>query len=234
MKDKIQNKQILENRKSEKGFTLMEMVIVLAIISIISTFAIISLTAQKVYEAETQTLLIIDILQEARQRALSQRTTMRVEINATLNMVRLIDERTARTGTNTANDDVVIKTSRFMGNGVYIGSKPANVTNQPTELSPVPVTAFATSNHPLSNGNSVMVLRFKSNGTVENAGSNNIGTGATPTGSTIYVWSKFAKDNSPTPTKAQVMRGITVLASSGSSRMWKCFVVNEACSTWTK
>ncbi len=227
--NKIAQKKF-EARKSEMGFSIAELVIVITIIAIISTIAIMTLSTPKMHEAESQTLQIIDFFQEARQRSLSQRTTMRVEINATLRMIRLIDEKES----GNAADDVVIKSSRFMDNGVYIGSKPANVTNTPVELSPVPVTAYATSTHPLSSGNSVIVLRFQRNGTVVNAGTNAVGAGATPTGSTIYVWSKYANDSSTTPNKAQVMRAITVLASSGSTRMWKCLFSNEACSAWTK
>ncbi len=230
MKIKIQNNNDLENRKSEAGFTLVEMVIVVTIITILSTFALFSLTAKKMNEAETRTLQIIDILQEARQRALSQRTTMRVELNASLRAVRLIDERTP----TVATDDVIIKTAVFNDEVTLIGTKPTNVTGQPTELTPVPVPTFSSSNHPLSNGNSVIVLRFTRRGTVENAGSNAVGNGATPTGATIYVWSKYPNDNSATPVKAQVMRAVTVLGGSGSIRMWKCLFTNEACSTWTK
>ncbi len=230
MNNLTHQEKIIKVRESEKGFSIAEMVIVMTIIAILSVVAIMSFSTQKMYEADSQTLLIIDFFQEARQRSLSQRATMRVEINATLQMIRLIDEKNG----TTANDDAVIKQSRFMGNGVYIGSKPSNVTNQPTELSPVPVTPFASSNHPLSSGNSVIVLRFQRNGTVVNAGSSAIGTGAVPTGSTIYVWSKYVSDNSTNPTTAQVMRGITVLASSGSTKMWKCLFTNGTCSNWTK
>ncbi len=212
------------------GFSIAELVVVVTIISVISVVALMTMTTQKMHEADSQTLQIIDILQEARQRSLSQRSTMRVEINATLRMIRLIDEKAA----GNASDDVVIKSSRFMDNGVYIGSKPANVTNAPVELSPVPVTPYASSTHPLSSGNSVIVLRFQRNGTVVNAGTNAVGDNAVPTGSTIYVWSKHVNDNSVTPTNAQVMRGITTMASSGSIRMWKCLFSGGTCSNWTK
>jgi prepilin-type N-terminal cleavage/methylation domain-containing protein len=215
---------------SQRGFSIAELVIVVAIIAILSVAAIMSFANQKMYEADAQTLTIIDFFQEARQRALSQRSFMRVEINATLKAIRLIDEKLP----NNAADDVVIKSTAFMDNGVFIGSLPSNITGAPTELAPVPVTPFAASNHPLSVGNSVIVLRFRSNGVVYNAGTDGAGANAAPTGSTIFVWSKAPKDPSPTPTQAQVMRATTVLASSSSAKVWKCLLTNNACSTWTK
>ncbi len=217
-------------KESEKGFSIAEMVIVMTIIAILSVVAIMSFANQKMYEAETQTLYLIDFFQEARQRALSERVTMRVEINDSTKSIRLINEKDS----TISSDDVLIKTSRFMEEGVFIGTLPANVSGTPTELSPVPVTAWTSSNHPLSSGQNVLVLRFKKNGTVENAGTNAVGANATPTGSTIYVWSKFMNDTSTTPTQAQVMRATTVLASSGSARMWKCLFEDGSCSNWTR
>lgn len=215
---------------SQQGFSIVELVVVLTILVIVSVITIMSFSTQKMYEAESQTLQIIDFFQEARQRALSQRVTMRVEINQTLRMIRLIDEKLP----GNAADDVIIKSSAFMDNGVFIGALPANVSNTPVELAPVPVTTYANSTHPKSSGNSVMVLRFQRNGVVMNAGTNGAGANATATGSTIYVWSKHPNDNSATPTQAQVMRATTVLASTGSAKMWKCLFVNNACSVWSK
>ncbi len=230
MNESMKPVKLIRDRKSEMGFSIAEMVVVMAIIGVVSIIAMMSYSTQKMYEAESQTFLIIDVLQEARQRALSQRTTMRVEVNATKKMLRLIDERTS----GDASDDVLVKSIPFMEQGVYIGTKPANVSNTPTELSPVPVTPFENSTHPLSSGDSAITLRFQRNGVVMSAGTNAAGANATPTGSTIYIWSKYADDNSATPTQAQVMRAITVSASSGATRMWKCLFSNESCSNWTK
>ncbi|MCW5958669.1 MAG: hypothetical protein KIS76_00815 [Pyrinomonadaceae bacterium] len=230
MNEKNSQQKTVVKRNSEAGFLIAEMVVVVTIIAVVSIIAVMSFSTQKMYEAESQTLQIIDFYQEARQRSLSQRVTMRVEINATKRAVRLIDEKVP----GDASDDEVIKTTAFMDQGVFIGSKPSNVSNAPTELSPVPESAFTTSNHPLSNGDSVFSLRFQRNGTVHNAGTNGAGANSVPTGATIYVWSKHVNDNTATPVNAQVMRGITVLASSGSSKMWKCLFDGATCSSWTK
>ena len=108
------------------------------------------------------------------------------------------------------------------------------MTATPVETIPVLPVAFANSTHPLSLGNQVVTMRFRSNGTVENAGNDAIGTGATPTGATIYVWTKSETDTSANPTVASVLRAVTVLGSSGLTRMWKCGIVNNQCSNWTK
>jgi hypothetical protein len=180
--------------------------------------------------AETQALQLADMYQEARQRALSQRTTFRVEINATKRVIRLIDEKIA----GYPADDQVVKFTNFHGDGVFIGSAPSNAATGPTELSPVPAITFTTSTHPLSTGDSVATLRFIRNGTVTNAGTNAAGAGAIVTGATINVWSKNPNDNSTTPTVGQVIRAVTVLGSTGLTRMWKCNLSGSSCTAWTK
>ncbi|MEZ5425458.1 MAG: hypothetical protein R2747_04255 [Pyrinomonadaceae bacterium] len=180
--------------------------------------------------AETQALQISDLFQEARQRALSQRTTHRVEINATKRVIRLIDEL----GPGDASDDKVIKFVNYSNDGVYIGSLPSNASGSPTELSPVPVATFASSTHPLSAGDFVATFRFIRNGTVTNAGTNGWGSGAVVTGATVYVWSKYPNDGSANPSVGNTIRAVTVLGSTGLTRMWKCNLSGTSCSNWTK
>lgn len=214
--------------KSAAGFSLIELMIVLVIIAIVSSFAVMSFTADKLYDADKQALGIIDLLHEARQRSLSQRNSMRVEINQTKNSIRLIDEK----GPNDASDDVEIKSVPYRNGGVFIGTLPSNMTDNPAELSPVPPIEFAVSNHPLSPNDDVATVRFLRNGTVHNAGTNGAGAGSIATGATIYVWSKYPNDASPTPTTGQVFRAITVLGTTGSSRLWKCAMTDGNCSDW--
>ena len=210
------------------GFSLVELLIILVLVGILSSIALLSLNAGKLYEADKQAIEITDLLQEARQRSLSQRNTLRIEINQTKNSIRLIDE--VKPGD--ASDDVVVKSVAYMNNGVYIGTAPSNMSNGgPTELSPVLPISFTTSTHPLSIGDQVSTIRFRK-GNAQNAGSDAIGTNSIPTGATIYVWSKFADDNSPNPTVAQVVRAVTVLGSTGSSRLWKCSFTGSQCTDW--
>lgn len=215
---------------SQKGFSVIELVVVLLIIGILSAFAVWTLRTPKLYNAETQALTLIDMLQEARQRSLSQRRTMRIEIDSTRKLIRLINENTP----GNASDDTLIKAIPFIDNGVYIGRTPTNMTGTITELAPVPVSSFSTSQHPLSINNQVITLRFLKNGTVTNAGSDAIGTGSVPTGATIYVWSKRDGDTNANTTTANIFRAVTVLGSSGSAKLWKCATTSSQCSTWTQ
>ena len=214
--------------KSAEGFSIAELMVVITILVIVALFSFMSLGSEKLYDTDKQALKIVDLLQEAKQRSLSQRNTMRVEINTTKKSVRLIDERVL----GDASDDREIKSISYSENNVYIGTVPSNMTDTPTELTPVSPITFTTSNHPLSNGDNVATMRFLRNGTVTNAGSDAIGTGAVPTGVTIHVWSKFPNDTSATPTNAQIFRAITVLGTRGSTRIWKCMTTNGACTEW--
>lgn len=215
---------------SAAGFSVAELLTVVSVIIILSTFAIMSMSATKLYNSDKQALQITDLMQEARQRSLSQRNTVRVEINRTRQQIRIIDERTS----GNPADDVLVKEIPFMGDGVYVATAPSNMTANPTESSPVPAVAFSTSSHPLSSGDTVAVRRFMKNGNVTDGGTNAAATDAVPTGATIYVWSKYLDDTSPTPTVGQIFRAITVQASSGSTRLWKCNVSGGNCSEWTK
>ncbi len=230
------------NNQSQQGFSIVEMVVVVGIIGILTGLATISLLAPRKYNAEKQTLFLIDLIREAQQRALSQKKTMRVEINSTDRVISLINENEPADanadGVNdppTANNDIIIKTMNYVDASVYIGVVPTNMTAAPTELSPVLPITFATSLQPHSLSDIVATMRFRSNGNVLNAGNDAIGTGATPTGVTIYVWTKRDTDNSANPTQANILRALTVLGSSGSAKLWSCGLgTNNECTTWTR
>ncbi len=215
--------------KAEQGVSIVEILVVVVIIGIMSAFLVASFNSYKLYNADNQALKLIDLIREAQQRALSQHETMRVEINSTGRLARIINENTP----GTAADDVVIGTMSFSDN-ILIGVVPTNMTSGPTEASPVLPVAFTTSNHPLSLGSRAATLRFMSNGTVRNAGTDAIGTNSVATGATVYVWSKRDNDTSANPTVANVLRAVTVIGSSGSPKLWKCAVINNQCTTWTR
>src|ERR1044072_9714123 len=85
----------------ESGFSIVELLIVLLISSImLAITGYYFVNHQKLYKPDDQALKIVDILQEARQRALTQRETVRVEIDLTDSIVRLVDENTPTTETD--------------------------------------------------------------------------------------------------------------------------------------
>ena len=184
-----------------------------------------SLLSARKYAADNQAKRIIDICDEARQKALNQRKTFRVEINRTRNELRLIDE-----GSNAgvATDDTIIE--RFaVSSDVVIGAAPPNVSGAPTATSPIPVPTYASSNYPLSPSEEKITLRFKRNGQVVDAGSDNIGTGSLVNGATIYVYS-----TTPSVTAPNVIRAVTILGTTGDTSLFKCKFVSNQCTNWSK
>ncbi len=208
----------------QNGFSLLELVVVLAVVTILTTMAFVAYSSSRKHSADEQARLITDIMDEARQKALNQRKTFRVEINKTRNRLRLIDEKTA----TTAADDVEVK-SIPLSTQVIIGPKPTNVTTGPTQTSPVPVGVYSPSTYPLSSGDEKITLRFRRNGQVVDAGTDAIGTGSVVNGMTIYVYPKTASGVRP-----DVVRAITVLGTSGDTSIFKCQSNGSICEGWKR
>lgn len=202
-------------RQTDAGFSLLELLVVLVIVTILVTISIFYASAhQKLYKPDDQSLQITDILQEARQRSLTQRETMRVEISLTGSRARLIDEN----DDDTADDDVVLKTVILLpATDVTIAARPSNISYNPPEPLPAPLANFEQSVYPTSLTEDVCTMRFMSNGTVTDAGNDDTGTGAIVTGVSLHVWSPRASDN----TSSDIARAITVIGSTGTIRLWE-------------
>lgn len=204
---------------------MLETIIVVVVVGILSTMALVAYSSNRKYSADDQARQIIDILDEARQKALNQRTTFRVEINRTRNRIRLIDENQ----TTTADDDVEVK-SVTLSTQTIVGSAPPNVTATPTATSPIPVGTYTSSTYPLSSGDQKITLRFRRNGQVVDAGTDSIGTGSVTNGMTIYVYPKTATGVNP-----DVVRAVTILGTSGDTSLFKCkFNASGNCISWNR
>lgn len=227
-------KIVSDSRLNQAGFSLIELFVVVALIFILSSISLFLLTGhQTLYKPDDQTLLITDMLQEARQRALTQRETMRVEINRDTNTVRLIDENTnvnIPPPDTVGNDQVIRQISLFESSVVTVGVNPANIAYNPPEPStlPVPTAVFVPSVYPSSISQSVCTLRFLANGTVTNAGNNALGAGAVTTGVTIHVWAP----QEGTPTQSSIARSITVIGATGTVRAWEFDPSSVAANKW--
>ena len=70
--------------KSEAGFSLAELLVVMSIMIVMTSVSLYYLYShERIYMPDEQSSHFIDMLQEARQRALTQKVTMRVELDLT-------------------------------------------------------------------------------------------------------------------------------------------------------
>jgi prepilin-type N-terminal cleavage/methylation domain-containing protein len=209
-------------KKSEQGFSIIELLIVMVIITILSTVSFFFLrTNKKFLVAEEQAIRLSDILQEARQKTLTQKEVMRVEINDTRKVIRLIEENDP----TIASDDRIVRQSAFYPDDpIRYDTNPTNISVVPTDSGPVPKCTFSLSTHPLSATESVCTIRFLRNGLVANAGSDAIGTGAVVGGVTVLVW----KPTSAGGNAADVARAVSITGGSANIRMWEYRFNNNA------
>lgn len=219
------------NNSGNSGFSIIELIIVILILSILAVSSIILFGSRNLFFADHQAYLLADAFKEARQRALTQRETIRVELSKDKREIRLINENEAGDET----DDVLEKTI-LLADEMYLtfDVPPDNIANTPQEPTPVPNAEFKTSYHPLSNSETVATLRFLKNGNVVNAGSNAVGDNSAVTGATFYFWKPKVSENGTITNDGEVIRAITVLGSTGNSHYWKCGVKEGECVEWTR
>ena len=219
--------RLSNSRSLERGFSVVELLVVLAIISVLSGAVLFYANAhKKLYQPDDQALQIADILQEARQRSLTQRRPMRVEINITNNTVKLYDENTISTS---ADDDVLLKAMNlFASANVKVDSRPSEISLNPPESMPVPNAVYKTSVYPTSISQTVSTIRFLANGSAVDAGTNATGSGAVTTGVTLHIWAP----NKSNPGQSDIARSITILGATGVIRMWEYDHTSTATNKW--
>lgn len=211
-------------RKTESGFSILELIVVLAVIAVLSVMSYMAIGAGRKYAADDQAMNIFDLFQEARQKALNERQTMRVEINASEQEVRLIDENVQAD----AGDDQIIRRVRFT-RGIVTGLKPSSITNIPTASYPIPEMTYTQSTYPLSSTNQTFTLRYLRNGQVVDKGTTSTGAGAVVTGATVYIYSL-----NDSGTSLEVIRALTVAGSTGDVAILKCIKSNDDCTSWRR
>ena len=198
----------------ETGASLFELLVVVAIVTILSAVSIFYFSGNsRMYKPDDESLKLVDLLQEARQRSLTQRETIRVEIDLTANIARIIDENTASTETD---DKKIREVTLYPGADVKLDSQPPDITTFPPDPLAAQAASYQISVYPASVTHNVCTLRFKSDGTVYNAGTNPTAAGAALTSATLFIWSP--KPNSAT--LSEVARAITIVGTTGSMKLW--------------
>ena len=199
---------------------------------IIALIAYKSFSAIRHYDADNKAYVVMDMLKEGRQRAITQQETLRVEINKSTNTAHLYNENAA----GDDSDDVELKAYRLSGDGlVYFDRAPDNSSGGPAPSSPAPLIQYKASVYPKSSGDQVATLRFLRNGKVTDAGSDSIGSNSVELGATIYFWTPRNTSSGPSTTEAKVLRAITVSGASGNPIYWTCSIPEGgSCSEWKK
>lgn len=215
----------MKNKDLQKGFALVELLVIVIILALFTIFAVVSFVGTRKFRVDDQVNALADMLAEARQYSLNQRRVFRIEINKTKNAIFLIDENDPAT----VADDIIVKKTDFK-NSVNIGVIPNNILSAPTATSPIPVLDFVRSTYPLSSGDEKITLRFARDGRVLDTGTNDIGTGSVMRGATVYLFAN--KEGTTTP---EIIRAVTVLQASGDISILKCrFDSNNKCGNWSR
>ncbi|MBP9664266.1 MAG: prepilin-type N-terminal cleavage/methylation domain-containing protein [Pyrinomonadaceae bacterium] len=213
--------------QTEKGYSIVELLVVVAILAIMSTVALIYATAhKKLYEPDDQALQLSDIFQEARQRALTQRRTMRVEVNLASNTAKLYDEN--QNATSSSDDFLIRSLNLFASARVRVDARPSEIGYNPPELMSVPNAVYSPSVYTPTVSQSALTVRFLANGSAVNAGTNSIGTGAVPTGVSLHIWSPKESNN----VESDIARCLTVLGATGIIRLWEFDRNSSASNKW--
>lgn len=207
--------QRVSNKSNESGFSVIEVVVVMTVILIMTAASLFYMNNQgRLFKADDEALQIVDVFQEARQRSLTQRETMRVEIDLSDGKARLIDENEV----SSANDDVLLKeVNLFPSTEVRLDARPSNIDHSPPEpLASAPAN-FRTSVHPLSALNNVCTFRFLNTGRVVNSGETATGSNAQLKSETLFIWSPKKDDQD----EFEVARAISVVGTTGAIRLWE-------------
>ena len=219
--------QTTSQHNKESGYSIVELLLVVGILAIMSTVALFYASAhRRLYEPDEQALQLSDMFQEARQRALTQRRPMRVEINLTSNIARLYDENT---NTTSSSDDFLIRSlNLFASNRVRVDTRPSEIGYNPPESMPVPTAVYAPSVYTPSVSQNALTVRFLANGSAANSGTNATGSGAIVTGVSLHIWSPKASNNA----QSDIARCITVLGATGVIRLWEFDRNSTASNKW--
>jgi len=196
---------------SEQGASVVEIVIVLVIIAVLSAISIpYIVNYKKLYKSEDQALKMIDLMREAAQIAVTQRTTIRFEIDLTDNSVLLIDQ------SESASGNLIKKIPLEQTKEVRVDVIPDGVTKPDANYNDISFTVDTVGHlegTTTVNGHNIWAARFKRDGSV-------VGAAGTPISVNIYVWPPLEPGSTEARHDTEI-RAITMFGGSGALRYWK-------------
>lgn len=192
------------NTKADEGFTIAELMVVIAVMMILTVFSIFALQPnKKLYRTDDEAQRIVETLRQASYLALTHRHSMRMELNASQKWIRIVDEKDP----STATDDVEV--SRAYLNSVG----DVKVDAQPTGVGAPNPPNYAAAVYAGAGNTRAWTLRYKLDGTVEKTGGN-------VTSATLYIYPPDPNNSNAAVDKKRV-RAITIFGGTGAIRLWK-------------
>jgi Tfp pilus assembly protein FimT len=184
-------------RSGDYGFSTIELLIVAAVIIAVTAIAVFTLTPQRrAYRTEDAAAQVTNFLRDAHQRAITQRQTMRVEIDRATRIITITDENRLPTG-----DEFEVRRGKLSDevsvDQPVVGAAMVNLPPAPFSY---PAAVYS---------NNVWAARFRSDGSVVDSAGN-------PLSATVF-FSLAAM----TGADANLIRAVTLFGPSGSIRMWR-------------
>lgn len=202
--------------KAEHGFSVVELLVVFAVAAILLALTVFAFSGHRnAYRTEDQALHILDYVRIASNRALTQRKSVRLEINYTTNQISIIDDK----GTPTNfNDDTLVRREPLEPLTRVNMYKTADFVSQPSNVTPIPPSPsnYAAATFALNTQSQrVWAVRFLLDGRVVDASSS-----PAPVSATLMLWEPSQADaaNAKTP---KAVRAITIYGGTGVVRYWK-------------
>ncbi len=179
------------------GYSLIELLIAVVVMITMTAAAVFTLVPQRrAYGTEDAAGQVVNFLRDAYQRAISQRQTMKVQIDRTNMLIKIIDENTLPVG-----DEVEVRRAK-LNNEISV--------NQPTVSSSLLNPPAAPYNYPVAVYTSnLWEARFRSDGSVVDTAGNTLSA-------TVF----FSLVNMKT-SDTNLIRAVTVFGPSGSIRFWR-------------
>lgn len=187
----------LSRLREEKGFSVIELLIVVAIVIILTAAAVFTLTPQRrAYRTDDAAGQVTNLLRDAYQRALTQRQTMRVQIDRANMLVKIIDENKLPIG-----DEIEVRSEKLSSEvSLSQPAAGAGLLNPPQAPYNYPAAAYA---------NNLWEARFRSDGSVVDAAGN-------PLSATLFFSLANMKSS-----ESNLIRAVTLFGPSGSVRVWR-------------